>query len=266
MLNIVVCIKQVLDPEAPASAYKIDADANKVVMSGVPPVISPFDENAMEAALRIKDKQACKISVISTGKGLSRTVLGKVLAVGGDELYLLDDSEFEDLDSFATAALLTAAIKKIGNPDLILTGRQAADTNAGIVGPGIAVTLGLPCITVARKVGVVDGKLRVEKVVPDGYQVMEIALPCLITVGNELGEMRVAALQQLVAARKKPVTIWTHQDLDVDAALMQRTRLMKLFIPQRDSKCEFVDGDTPEERGAKLALRIWESKLVKQDK
>ena len=261
-MNIVVCIKQVFDPEAPASAYKVDAEAKRVILKGVPPVLSPFDENALEAALRIRDAHESKITVISAGRNLSRPVLMKSLATGADELLLLEDSAFEDMDSYSTADTLASAISKLGQYDLILTGRQAADTNAGVVGSGIAEILDISCVTVVRKVELNDGKVRVERVISDGYEVIETSLPCLITVGNELGELRYATTQELVASRKKPVTTWSAQELEVDPSQVRRARLPKLFIPQKESRCEIIEGETFEEMGTNLALKLREARIL----
>jgi len=142
-------MKQVLDPEAPVSAFKIDPEAKRAIPpKGTPPVLNPNDENALEAALRIKDAQPAEITVISMGRQLARPVVKKSLAVGANELVLLEDDGFEDLDSYSAAYILATAIKKIGKSDLILCGRQAADTDAGQVGSGIAEILGIPSITV----------------------------------------------------------------------------------------------------------------------
>jgi electron transfer flavoprotein beta subunit len=153
--SIIVCIKQVSDPEAPTSAYKIDADTQQVVLKGIPPVLFPFDENALEAALCIKDAHESKVTVISAGWSLARPVLMKSLAAGADELLLLEDTSFEGMDSYATAATLAGAISKLGQYDLILTGRQAADTNAGMVGSGIAEILGITSVYVFSESGTV---------------------------------------------------------------------------------------------------------------
>jgi len=263
MLNIVVCIKQVFDPEAPVSAYTVDAATKRVVLKGIPPVISPFDENALEAALRIKGVQESKVTAISLGRNLSRPVLLKALAAGADELILLEDDAFEELDSHTTAVALTAAIRKLGQYDLILTGRQAADTNAGTVGAGIAEILGLPYVSVARKVEIENGGIVVERVIPDGYEVVEMPLPALVTVSNELGQLRYPSMQQLVAARKKPVTTWRATDLGLEFPQMRRVQLRDLFIPQREmGRCEMVTGESPEEMGANLALKLREAHLL----
>ena len=266
-MNMIVCCKQVLDPEAPPASFKIDAGSNKVVPpADVPPVISPFDENAVEAALRIKDQQGGKITVISMGNNLVRDVVKKPLSMGADELILLEDASFEGGDSWSTARALAAAIKKIGEYDLIFCGRQAADWDAGQVGAGIAELLGIPSVTLAKKVEVAEGKAKVERVVTDGYQVVEASLPALITVSNELGEARYATLKGIMAAAKKQPTIWKPADIEIDQAEIgeagRRAKLLKLFQPVREGKCEFVESDSPAEAGTKLAEKLREAKLI----
>jgi electron transfer flavoprotein beta subunit len=266
-MNIIVCCKQVLDPEAPPSSFKIDPTGNKVVPpSNVPPVVSPFDENAVEAALRIKDKQGGKITVISLGNNLTRDVVKKPLSMGADELVLLEDPAFEDGDSWATAYALAMAIKKVGEYDLIFCGRQAADWDAGQVGSGIAEVLGIPAVTLAKKVDIVDSKARVERVLADGYQVIEVNLPALITVSNELGEPRYATLKGIMAAAKKQPTVWKPADIGVEpsktGAAGRKTKLLKLFQPVREGKCELVAADSPAEAGTKLADKLRETKLI----
>lgn len=262
MLNIIVCIKEVLDPEAPASAFEIDSEAKRIKGKGVPPVLNPFDENALEAALRIKDIHESKITVISMGRTLAKPVLRKTLAAGADELLLLEDSIFEDLDSYVTASILSAAIMKIGAYDIIFTGRQAADSNAGVVSSGIAEILGIPSITVARKVEVNDSKVMVERVISDGYEVLEAPLPALVTVSNELGELRSVAIKELMAAQNKPITTLTAQELGVETAFDRQKKLLKLYIPQREVNCEIIRGETAEEAGANLALKLRETQII----
>ncbi|MCD6304880.1 MAG: electron transfer flavoprotein subunit beta/FixA family protein, partial [Deltaproteobacteria bacterium] len=125
-VRIIVCAKQIPDPEAPLSDVRVDAE-NKEVIVDAPQVISPFDENALEAALRITEDLGGKITVLSLGKKLSDTVLRKVLAAGADELILLQDDAFDKLDSYSIALALADAIAKLGDYDLILTGRQGGD-------------------------------------------------------------------------------------------------------------------------------------------
>jgi len=257
-------MKQVLDPEAPASAFKIDPEAKRAIPAkGIPPVLNPFDENALEAALRIKDTQDANITVISMGKNLAKPVVKKSLAAGADELTLLEDDVFEDLDSYSTAYILSTAIKKIGNYDLILCGRQAADTDAGQVGSGIAEILGIPSITVAQKVEMSDGKVRVERVVSDGFEVIEAPIPALITVSSELGELRSITMKAIIEAQKKALTVWNTQDLEVDPSQVRRINMLKLFIaPHREGECEIIEAESAEEAGTNLALKLREAKIL----
>jgi len=257
----------VIDPEAPPASFRVDTSANKVVPPpGVPPVISPFDEQAIEAALRVKDAQGGKITAITLGTGLLRDVVKKPLSMGADELVLLEDEAFDEGDSWSTAYALTKAIEKIGEYDLILCGRQAADWDAGQVGSGIAEILGLPNVTVAKKIDITDGKARVERIVTDGYEVIEVSLPALITVSNELGEPRYPTIKGIMAAKKKEPVIWKPADISVEpsqiGAAGRRIKMFKLFQPVREGKCEIMEGESPEEAAANLALKLREAKIL----
>ena len=263
MLNIIVLAKVVMDPEAPVSSFKIDPEAKRAIPSpGVPPVLNPYDENCLEAALRIKEQLPSKITIISMGENIPKAVVKKCLAVGADDLVILEDDAFANLYSDTTASILAQAIKKLGEYDLILAGRMAADSNAGQVGPGVAELLGIPSVSTARKVEVNDGRVRIERMVDDGYEVVETALPCLVTVSHELGELRSATIQGLMAAQKQPFTVWQAQDLATDVPAGFRTSMLKLFIPEKEVECEIMEGETAEEAGANLARRLRELKLI----
>jgi electron transfer flavoprotein beta subunit len=266
-MNMIVCVKQVIDPEAPPASFKIDAATNSVVPpAGVPPVISPFDEQAVEAALRIKDAQGGKITVISLGTGLLRDVVKKPISMGADELILLEDPAFDGGDSWSTASALAAAIKKVGEFDVVFCGRQAADWDSGQVGSGIAEILGLPSVTLAKKVEVGDSKATVERVIPDGYEVIEVGLPALITVSNELGEPRYATIKGIMSAKRKEPIVWTPADLEIDTAQIgaagRRVKMLRLFQPVREGACEIIEGEDEADAGAKLAAKLSEVKLL----
>src|SRR5512137_1660796 len=158
-MNTIVCVKQVLDPEIPPAKFKIDPATKTVIPpAGVPPVISVYDERAVEAACRLKDKNGGKIIVISMGSAKAADVIKHAIAMGADDGYVLQDPAFENLDSFGTAYVLAKAIQKIGAYDLILCGRQAADWDSGQVGSILAEMLNLPVVTIARSLPVVDSK------------------------------------------------------------------------------------------------------------
>ncbi len=266
-MNIIVCAKQVPDPEAPPATFKIDPATNKVIPPpGLPPVISPFDLQAVEAALRLKDAVGGEITVISLGVNLLRDVVKKPLAMGADKLILLEDPAFVDGDSWSTAYALSMAIKKVGPFDLILCGRQAADTDAGQVGSAIAEFLGIPSVTVAKKVEVNNGKLKVERVTSDGFEVVEVGTPALITVSNELGEARFATIKGIMAAKRKEPVIWKPADIGADmtkiGAAGQHGKMLKLFQPTREGKCEMVTGENEEDAAANLAKKLVEARLL----
>jgi electron transfer flavoprotein beta subunit len=266
-MNMIVCVKQVIDPEAPPASFKIDTSAGKVVPPpGVSPVIDPYGEYAVEAALKIKDAIGGKITAISLGINLLRDVIKKPLSMGADELILLEDEAFVDGDSWSTAYTLALAIKKIGEYDLILCGREASDTNAGEVGSGIAEILGLPSITLTRKITITDSKARVERITAEGHEVVEVSLPALITTSNEIGEPRYPTIKGIMAAKKKEPIVWKPVDIGVEpsqiGAAGRRAKMLKLFQPVRESKCEIVQGENPEEAAANLALKLREAKIL----
>lgn len=266
-MNMIVCIKQVIDPEAPPASFKIDAAGNKVVPpQGVAPVIDPYAEYGVEAALKIRDAQGGKVTALSMGSNQLRDIVKKPLAMGADELVLLEDEAFDDGDSWSIAYALAMAIKKLGEYDIIFCGREASDWNAGQVGSGIAEILGLPSVTLVKKVEPAGGKAKVERVTDEGYEVIEVSLPCVITVSNEIGEPRYPTIKGIMGAKKKEPVVWKPTDIGVEAAQIgnqgRHTKLVKLFQPVREGKCEMVEGESPEEAGAKLAAKLREVKVL----
>jgi electron transfer flavoprotein beta subunit len=265
-MNIIVCVKQVIDPEAPPSSFKINAAAVKAEMQGAAPVIDPYGEYAVEASMKIKDAYGGKVTVVSMGTNLLREVVKKPLSMGADELILLEDEAYTDGDSWSTALALAAAIKKFGEYDLILCGREASDTNAGQTGSGIAEILGLPCITLARKIDIEDTKAKVERVSADGYDVIEVPLPAVITVSNEIGEPRYPTIKGIMAAKKIEPVIWKPADIGVEpsqvGAAGQRSKIQKLFQPVYEGECDLASGETTEEAAEDLAAKLREAKLL----
>ena len=263
--NMIVCCKQVPDPEAPPAVFKV-VNNKMTLPPEVKPVIGQYEEFALEAALKIKDTAGGKITALSLGNNFVRDVIKKSLAVGADELILLEDQAFEDGDSWSTADALAAAIKKIGAYDVVFCGRQSSDWDAGQVGLGIAEILGIPAVTLARKVEIGDGKAKVERVIPDGYQVIEVTLPAVIVVTSGIGALRYATLKGIMAAAKKQPVVWKPADIGLEPSKLgaagRRSKLDKLFQPVKESKCEMVEGETVAEAGAKLAVRLREAKLL----
>jgi electron transfer flavoprotein beta subunit len=265
-MNIIVLVKQVIDPEAPPNSFKIDASMNKAEMRGVPPVIDPYGEYAVEASLRIKEAKGGKITVMSMGVNLLREVVKKPLSMGADELILLEDESYVGGDSWSTAYAMAMAIKKVGEYDLILCGRESSDTNAGQTGGGIAEILGLPCVSLVRKIDVTDGTARVERVTADGYEVIDVPLPAVMTVSNEIGEPRYPTIKGIMAAKKIEPIVWKPADIGIEASQVgsagQKAKLFKLYQPVYEGKCEIAEGETPEEAAENLAQKLREAKIL----
>ena len=260
-MNIIVCVKQVLDPEIPPAKFKIDPETKKVIPpAGVPPVISVFDERAVEAACRLKDKNKGKITVLSMGSAKAADVVRHALSMGADEGVVLQDEAFENLDSFGTAYVLGKAIQKIGAYDLVLCGRQAADWGAGQVGSILAEILSIPVITLASNIEVLDKTLKVKRMVKDGYEVLEAPMPSLITVSSEIGLPRLPGGMGLMMARRKVIPTWKAQDIGAESAQLDKanahTEVTGLSIPTRKSECEMITGVTPGEAAGNLAVKI----------
>jgi electron transfer flavoprotein beta subunit len=268
-MNIVCCVKQVPDPETPARAFQVDEAAKQVIpASGNPPVTSQFDQIAVEAALRIKDALAedTTITLLSLGPDSARDAIKTCLAMGADEGVLLNDPSLFDGDSFSTAVALAAAIEKIGDFDLVLCGRQAIDSDFGVTGLAIAELLGIPSISITRSVSVVKGKVQAERVLTDAFETVEVLTPCVVTVGSDLGQPRYPTLPQIMQAAHKQVTLWTAADLglgpDQVGAAAARLHLEALYIPQVENRCEFIEGDTPQEIASNLARTLHAAKLI----
>jgi electron transfer flavoprotein beta subunit len=266
-LNMIVCVKQVPDWEAPADTFKIDSERKKLIPPpNIDPRISLFDEHAIEAALQLREKHGGRVTIVSMGPDFAQRAVKQAIAMGADEGILLKDPLFEDSDTYATAYILAEAVKKIGAFDLILCGRQAADWDVGQVGLGIAELLGIPSVAIAQKLEVSDGKIVVERIVEGGYDVMEADLPALITVSNEINKPRYPTLRGIMAAGKKQIPTWNAATLGIDAARAGAqaayAKVLKLYVPVHEAHCEFVEGETEEEKGEKLALRLREAKLI----
>lgn len=267
-MHIIVCVKQIPNPETPEHLFTIDETAKQVIPApGMPFVMSPFDEQAIEAALRIRDvMEETKITIISLGPDSARDTLKHGLSLGADEAVLLSDPAFDGSDSYTTTLALTAAIKKVGEYDLILTGRQAADWDAGVVGLGIAELLEVPAVTFAKDVQVHERTVRVERVLQDGFETVEAPLPALVTISNELGEPRSPSLRQVMRASRKKPTMWSAAALDLDAgrvgAAGARLTVERLFIPVKENQCEFVPGASPQEQAVNLLRRLQELRVL----
>lgn len=266
-MKTIVCVKQIQDPEIPAAKFKLDAEGKHVIPpEGIPPVINPYDEQAVELAIRIKEQHGGQITILTIGDDSASRVVKHALAMGADEGIILRDQAFEGSDSFSTAYILSQAIQKIKEFDLILCGRQAADWDEGLVGSILADNLDMSLITLAESVDFIEGQLQVKRVILDGYQVFAVPPPAVLTVSHELGPPRLPSGWGIITASKKEIPVWDAKFIDAEqtqtGADASRKKLVKLFIPERERKCEKIEGEKPEDAASLLAEKMREAGVL----
>jgi electron transfer flavoprotein beta subunit len=230
-------------------------------------VASPFDLQAIELALRLRDRNGdVAIALLCLGAESARAMLKRGLALGADEAFLVCDPACDDGDSFTTARVLAAAIARIGGVDLVLAGRQAADTDSGVVGCGIAELLSLPAVTCAYEIATAEPGLTIERALADGSETIEAALPCVVTVSHEVGAVRSPSLRETMKAARKPLTVWSAADLGLERSAVGAAGALRaierLYVPASDVHCEFIGGESAEELARNLLERLDRAGLV----
>ena len=257
-MNVIVCVKQV-----PATnEVKMNKETNTIIREGVESIINPFDTYAIEEGIRIKDQNGGKITVISMGIPAVAELLKGTVALGVDEAVLLSDRAFAGADTLATSYALSKGIQKIGAYDLIICGKQATDGDTAQVGPSLAEKLGIPHTTYVRKIEEIrEGYIRCQRMTDDGYEVIELPLPAVITVVKEINEPRLPSLKGMMRAKKAEVSILTADDIGADKEKCglkgSPTQVVKTFVPIHDVKGEIFEG-TPQEQAQKLAEKLME--------
>lgn len=213
-MKIIVCVKQV--PEI----QLVRATNGQLQLPQSAGQINPFDPYAIEEALRIKEAHGGSVVAVTVGSEGATAVLREAASLGADELYHCSDPLFEGSDPQAVARILAAAITKIGGYDLILTGKQAIDEDAAMVGGALAGRLNLPQVMFVRKIeSLADGKAVVQRTTEDGYDVIETSLPAVMSVVKEINEPRLPSLKGKMQAKKAPITTWTAADLGITAGV-----------------------------------------------
>lgn len=254
-MDIVVCIKQV--PET--TEVKIDPQTKTLVREGVPGIVNPFDMYAIEEGLRLKERYGGKVKVLTMGPPQAEEALREALAMGADEAVLLSDKALAGSDTLATSYALSMAVRKLGY-DLVICGKQAVDGDTAQVGPEMAEHLGVPFVAWVRNVeDVLDGKIRVQRLMDDGYDVLEVPLPTLITVVKEINEPRLPSLRGKMRARKAQIPVWTVEDIGADPSKVglegSPTQVVRVFTPERRREGEILQGE-PEEVADKLVEKL----------
>lgn len=260
-MDIVVCIKQVPD----TTEVKINPETNTLIREGVPSIVNPFDENAVEAALQLKEKHGGKVTVITMGPPQAAEALRTTIAMGADEAFLISDRAFAGSDTWATSYTLAQTIKKLGKFDLILCGKQAIDGDTAQVGPGIAEWLGIPQVTFVVKLEVNGTKLKAERLLEEVNEIVECPLPAVVTVVKQMNEPRMPSLKGMLRAKKMEIKTLTAKDIEADPNNIglsgSPTNVVKIFTPPPKGGGEILTGE-PEEIVDKLITKIKERKII----
>lgn len=238
-MRIIVPIKQV--PET--NAVKMDEATGTMIREGVEAIINPLDLYAIEIAIRLREQNGGEVVAVSMGPPKAVSALKEAIAMGCDSAVLLSDKAFAGSDTWATSYVLAAAIRRIGAYDLIVCGERATDGDTGQVGPGIASFLNLPVISYVSKVDDVTGNaIRVHRLVEDGYEILEMTLPGMLTVVKEVADPRLPTLRGKQKAKRAEIPVWTAKDMETDPAKLglngSPTRVVKIFRPTVARQCE----------------------------
>lgn len=243
-MKIIVCIKQVPD----TNEVRIDKEKGTLIRDGVPSIMNNDDANALEEALRIKDTvPGTSITLLSMGPPQAKDVLLEGLAMGADEAVLLSDRAFAGSDTWATSNCLSAAVRKIGSYDIIFAGRQAIDGDTAQVGPQLAEKLDIPQVTYVQDFSIDGNMITVKRALEDGYEVIEVKTPCLLTAIKELNEPRYMSVSGIFNSCKKEISVWSAADIGIDSRLCgldsSPTNVFKSFTPEQKGKGMKIEED-----------------------
>ncbi|RXT14014.1 electron transfer flavoprotein subunit beta/FixA family protein [Ammoniphilus sp. CFH 90114] len=248
-MHILVCIKQVPDTKI----IKVDPKTNTLDRRGVPAILNPYDAHAVEEAVRLKQKYGGQVSVLTMGPPQAVAAIKKCIQIGADAGYMISDRAFAGADTLATSYALTKAIEKLTKQqpiDLILTGKMTIDGDTGQVGPGIARRLDIPPLTSVKKIEAINEigrEIVVHRKLPDGYEVIQSTLPCLLAVEKEINEVSYSPLPNMIRAARYAPTIWSVNDLeDVDRTQLglkgSPTIVGKMFSPPKPEGGKMLEG------------------------
>lgn len=261
-MNIIVLVKQVPD----TSEVKINRETNTLIRDGVPSIINPFDMFAIEEAIRLREKHGGKVTAITMGPPQAAEALKEAVSLGVDDVVLLSDRSFAGADTWATSYVLSQGIKKIGAYDLIIAGKQAIDGDTAQVGPETADMLGIPFVAYIRKIEhIEEKKMVIERLMDEGYDVVETSLPALITVVKEINQPRLPSLKGKMKAKSLKVTTLNAKEISADENKCglkgSPTKVVRIFPPAPRGKREMLTGSL-EDQVATAVKKLKEQSLI----
>jgi len=262
MVRILVCVKQALD----VSQLKVDSATRRLILVDAPKKISDFDKNALEEAIRIKEKLGGEVLTVTVGPEDAKTTLREALAMGTDKAYLISDPIFENSDTLATSYILAEAIKKIGAFDLILCGEASIDSFSAQIGPRLAERLGIPLITYARKVSLEGDTVTAERGLEECSETVKAKMPVLITVTKEINEPCTPSYMEIMKAFKKEIVIWKAVDLNIPSEKVgeagSAVQVLDVLAPKVERKKIVIKGENAAEIAEKLAKTLIQEGIV----
>ncbi len=247
-MKIVVCVKQVPD----AKDVRLDPKTNTLAREGVESIMNPYDQHALEEAVRLKESLGGEVTVITMGPPQAETMLREAVSCGADKAVLVSDRAFAGADTWATSYTLAKAINTIGNVDILFCGKQAIDGDTAQVGPGLAIRLNIPYLTCIQKIRSADENgLIVERMMDDGYDVVEVRFPMLLTVVKNINEPRVPSLKGKMKAKKTDITVLSADDIGADPSSIglpgSPTQVVKVFPPEPRGERAVFSGSIDEQ-------------------
>ena len=260
MKRIIVCLKQAVD----VSQLKVDPATRQLITAGAPKKISDFDKNALEEAIRIKEKLGgAEIFTLTVSSEDAKAVLREGLAMGADKAYFVNDANVQGVDTAGTAYILAEMVKKIGEFDLILCGEASLDSFSGLVGSRLAELLNLPQITSVRKLSVEGDTVVAERALENANETVKAKMPVLITVTREINQPRIPSLMMIMKASKKEIVAWTLTDLNVSKEKIgAKIEVIEALAPKTERKKIMVTGETVQEIAEKLARALIQEGVV----
>ena len=262
MVNVIVLIKDIVD----LTEIKVDPRTQRPILAGLPRKISDVDKRAVEAAVQLKEKHGGKVAVLSLGDDKTRTALREALAMGCDEAYLLKDPAFGGSDTLATSRILAAAIRKIGEYDLILCGEMTLDSLSAQVGPRVAELLGLPQLTYVRSLDLKEGRVVAERDLEED-EVVEAPMPAVVTVVREINEPRIPSLMSIMRASRKKIEEWDREALGLPEGEVgsagSAVEILEVRAPKMERKRVIIEAETPEEAAERLVEKLMEEGVLR---
>lgn len=259
-MKIVVCVKLV-----PDSAATMSVEDGKVSWGDAPLIINPWDEYAVEAALQLTEAHGGDVVAVTMGDETAKEALKHALAMGCSEAILINDPAIAGADSQAAARILGAAVQKVGDVDAVAFGKQAIDSDTGLMASMVARVLGWPAITLVSVFSEVDagnGMVKAERAMEEGRQVVESKFPFVFSIVKDYGEPRYPSFMGIRKASKAEIPMWTASDLGIDPPASVVTWPEVMAPPVKEITNEIIEGDSPEDIAGKLADKIMEEKVL----